>query len=424
MSKYKYILLFLPFWLILLLSAEEKDKGSSINQKCLSCHSLESECDERFRINEKNYSSSVHSHLECTDCHWVVREEREGEIPHKKDLPDVNCTATCHQKTQQLKPGMSPLYYPDSVHGKAYLERGVQDVARCWDCHTKHDIKKKSDLESTINRKNIPLTCSICHENMNVVIKFNIHCEGPYQEYMQSVHGKALFKKGLLSFAAVCTDCHGVHNIKGVGEPHLMAKRPETCGKCHVLIFNEYKESIHGSEALKENIDAPFCVDCHGEHKIISPLKADAPTSPKNIHDTCSTCHARTEIMKKYGILEDRIETFIESMHGIAIGYGYEAAANCTSCHGIHDIRPASDPLSNVNPANLARTCRQENCHHGMPEKIAESKIHIAISQKKSGAPYYFQQILLWTIFVIGIITIFWFVPGLIRKRKLLKKNK
>lgn len=72
MSKYKYILLFLPFWLILLLSAEEKDKGSSINQKCLSCHSLESECDERFRIDEKNYSSSVHSHLECKDCHWAV----------------------------------------------------------------------------------------------------------------------------------------------------------------------------------------------------------------------------------------------------------------------------------------------------------------------------------------------------------------
>ena len=70
---------------------------------------------------------------------------------------------------------------------------------------------------------------------MSVIVKYHIHAESPYQEYMQSVHGKALFEKGLVSFAAVCTDCHGVHNIQGVGEPHLAAKKPETCGKCHVL---------------------------------------------------------------------------------------------------------------------------------------------------------------------------------------------
>lgn len=424
MAKFKFILLFLSFCQILLLSGMGRPLPSDVNAKCLSCHSVESAGEDRLKVNESNFLSSVHGALACTDCHLILPGEKEAEIPHNRDLPDVNCTASCHREPTEHKPGAGPLFYPDSVHGRAYLERGVQEVAKCWDCHTKHNIKKASDPESTVYRNNIPLTCSICHENMQVVIKFNIHREAPYQEYMQSVHGKSLLKDGLYSYAAVCTDCHGVHDIKGVGEPHLMAKEPETCGKCHVIVFDEYKESIHGQEALKGNVDAPLCVDCHGEHKIISHLIKEAPTSPQNIPDTCSTCHSRPEIMAKYGIPEDRIETFIESMHGIAIGYGYEAAANCSSCHGIHDIRPASDPLSKVNPANLAKTCGQEKCHPGMPDKIAESKVHIAISQKKSGPLYYIQQFLIWIVFAAAVITIAWFVPGFIRKRRFFRRKK
>ena len=424
MTKFKLILLCVSLLGLFLLSGAVRPQESDLNRECLSCHGTEAECVDSFKINEDNLSSSVHSSLKCTECHRILPGEKESEIPHKKDLPDVNCTAQCHRETKKDETDTGPLLYPDSVHGKAYLERGVQEVAKCWDCHTKHNIKTASDTESTINRKNIPVTCSICHEDMQVVIKFNIHCEAPYREYLQSVHGKALLKEGTSSYAAVCTDCHGVHDIKGVGEPHLMAKRPETCAKCHDLVFNDYKESIHGREALKGNVDVPFCVDCHGEHNIVSHLAEEAPTSSKNIPDTCSTCHARPEIMSKYGIPEDRTETFIESMHGIAVGYGYEAAANCSSCHGIHDIRPASDPLSKVNPANLAKTCGQTDCHPGMPEKIADSKIHIAMSQKKSGVLFYIQQVLVWVIFAAAVITIVWFVPGFLRKIKLLRKKK
>lgn len=425
MIKNKY--LFILVCLFILLSSSfpfEAERSSTANKDCLVCHSIESECAKKIMINQKNFQSSAHGYLKCTDCHQAALKKTKGEIPHSIDLPEVNCTTRCHLEDERIESGQSPLSYPDSVHGKAYLERGVREVAKCWDCHTKHNIKKITDRDSTVSRQNIPTTCSRCHEDMNVIVKFNIHCEQPYQEYMQSVHGKALFKDGLLFFAAVCTDCHGVHNIKGVGEPHLMAKRPETCGKCHALILDEYKESIHGREALKENIDVPLCVDCHGEHKIVSPQEIESPTSPKNIIDTCSTCHARPEIMKKYGVPEDRIETFIESMHGIAIGYGYQAVANCTSCHGVHNILPASDPFSTVHSSNLAKTCGQKDCHPGMPEKIAESNIHIAASQKRSGALYYVQQILLWFVFIAVVITILWFLPGFIKKRKLLKKKK
>lgn len=422
LEKRKYMCLFLSF-IMCIVSLSAKEKSVSINQKCLSCHSMESICEGKFKIKEESFYASVHSSHKCTDCHLVSLRGLEEKMSHKKILPEVNCTVKCHQEERQTKPGLSPFYYPDSVHGKAYLERDVQDAAKCWDCHTKHNIKRPSDLDSTVNKINIPLTCSYCHEDMNVIVKYNIHCEKPYQEYLQGVHGKALYKGGLLSLAAVCTDCHGIHNIKGVGELSLMAKKPETCGKCHSLIFNEYKDSIHGREALKGNYDVPLCVDCHSEHKIIFPLDEEAPTSWKNVSDTCSTCHARKEIMQKYGISEDRIESFSQSFHGIAAAYGNKCVARCISCHGVHDIRPAEERLSKVNPSNLAKTCRQENCHSGMPEKIASSKIHIDIGQKKSGIPYYVQQTFLWIVFIAAIITILWFILGIIRRiRRLTNK--
>ncbi len=398
------------------------EKTVSVNARCLACHGSQAEVSESLRINEKNFLGSAHAFLACTDCHLVRPEEREGDLPHKKKLPDVNCTAVCHRESGLAGEGQTPLSYPDSVHGRAYLERGVSEVARCWDCHGKHNIRPARNPESSVNRKNIPLTCSACHEDMHVVIKYNIHSEMPYHEYMKSVHGQALFEKGLVQFAAVCTDCHGVHNIKGVGEPHIMAKQPQTCGRCHELIFGEYKQSLHGQQALVGNVDAPLCVDCHGEHGIASPKETGSPASFSKVIDTCSVCHARPEIMQKYGVPEDRIPTFIDSLHGIAVGFGYKAAANCTSCHGAHDIRPASDPLSKINPANLRKTCGQPSCHPNMPEKIATAKIHIGAAQKNPPSLFYIQRILLVLLIAVLVVTVLWFIPGFVKRISLLKK--
>jgi hypothetical protein len=374
------------------------------NTSCLHCHEA------------VTLSGSVHAGLLCADCHAVTAGPAAAEIPHAKALPPPDCTAKCHREPRAQMPGESPVYYPDSVHGQAYLQRGAKDVAKCWDCHGKHNIKRKDDLESTVNRKNIPLMCSTCHENQAVVIKYHIHAETPYQEYRQSVHGKALFEKGLVTFAAVCTDCHGVHTIQAAGSPHLQAKDPRTCGSCHIGIFDEYKESIHGREALKGNTDVPLCVDCHGEHRVEVVDAAKAPTAKRNVPDTCSTCHSRPDIMKKYGVPEDRIKTFIESFHGIAIGFGDKAEASCTSCHTVHAILPASDPRSSVNPAQLPKTCGQADCHPGMPARIAAARVHRDVTKTASGAPYYVQKILFWIVIVSVLVTGLWFVPELVRR--------
>jgi hypothetical protein len=413
--------LLLLAWAGSFLLAQSSSLPAGRNAACLSCHSSTA-TGSKLRINETQLPSSVHSALACVDCHAVKPGEAQGTVPHQKVIPPPDCISTCHRQGNETEPGLNPLSYPDSVHGRAYLERGVREVAKCWDCHGKHNVRAAADPDSTVNRRNIALTCTACHEDMAVVVKYHIHSEMPYQEYMKSVHGKALFEKGLVQYAAVCTDCHGVHDIQGVGQPDLMAKQPQTCGRCHELIFETYKESIHGQQALAGNIDSPRCVDCHGEHGIVSPAEEKSPVFSRNIPETCAGCHARPEIMKKYGISEDKIATFIDSLHGIAVGYGSKAAATCASCHGVHDIRPASDPKSKVNPANLRSTCGQADCHPQMPERIAASKIHVGPGSKSSPALSFVQRFLLILVLIVLLITIVWFVPGFIRKARLLKK--
>lgn len=392
-------------------------------QNCLSCHGQGGPLPPPLKIDEISFFSSAHASLDCTDCHAIILF-RQGQVPHEKNLPPPDCTTTCHREQPGTPEKSGPLSYKDSVHGRAYFERGEKEVARCWDCHGKHNILPSSHPESTVNKVNIPRTCSVCHENMAVVVKYHIHREAPYQEYRQSVHGRALFSQGVASFAAVCTDCHGVHNIQGVGEPHLMARQPATCGRCHDQIYAKYKESIHGQMALKGDPNSPLCVDCHGEHKIIPPGEAGSSIYYQNIPRTCATCHARPDIMKKYGIPADRISTFIESLHGIALGYGVKGVATCVSCHGAHDILPASDPRSPIYPTNLARTCGQNGCHPGMPETIARTKIHVGPSSRRSGALFYLERIFIALVIITLFITLIWFIPGFIRRARFLARKK
>lgn len=167
MQKKVFILLFslLSFTFILLLGEGEQTRTS--NLKCLTCHSegSPSPLAKNFKINENAFNASIHGQLDCTDCHQAALKEIEGDIPHQKDLPDVNCTQSCHQENRLLRPGQSPLYYPDSVHGKDYV-KGIKDVPVCTDCHNEHDILSPQDLSSRLYAIKIAEVCSGCHDNL------------------------------------------------------------------------------------------------------------------------------------------------------------------------------------------------------------------------------------------------------------------
>lgn len=351
------------------------------NQACIDCHGDKRKVSKQFSfIDPAVISESVHAETLCMDCHSDAKltEADEQGIPHRKDLGEVNCSQCHYRGNGEGAPNFSPMQeYKTSVHGRASLERGDRDVATCSACHGKHNIRPASDPQSTIYRANIPSTCAVCHDNMQMILKHNIHAEQPYREYEQSVHGKALFKDGLVTLAAVCTDCHGVHDIQPNGSEDLKPHQPGTCGRCHLEEYNAYSRSIHGT-AFKDGImDAPSCSDCHGEHKIAAPWNPDSSVSALHVANTCAGCHDDLTKMSKYNILTNKVSTYRKSDHGVSKDLGIVSVATCVSCHGYHVILPANDPRSSIHPVNLAKTCGEPICHPGAPKELLQSKIHV-----------------------------------------------
>lgn len=150
----------------------------------------------------------------------------------------------------------------------------------------------------------------------------------------------------------------------------------ETCGKCHTEIGKTYLESVHG-EALKAGAQgAPDCADCHGEHLILEPKNPASPVNAAHVSmDTCGRCHGDARLALLYGLPADRVPSYAESYHGLSKREGSLTAANCASCHGVHNIFRSSDPRSTVNAANLPRTCGE--CHKGVGEQFAIGPVHV-----------------------------------------------
>jgi hypothetical protein len=77
----------------------------------------------------------------------------------------------------------------------------------------------------------------------------------------------------------------------------------------------------------------------------------------------------------------ERLSTFEDSYHGLALRSGRLSVANCGSCHGVHNILPSSDLQSMINPANLATTCGK--CHPNAGANFARGPVHMTEEQKE-----------------------------------------
>lgn len=326
------VLIFLLISFRLADAYEIKLTTSQDNAQCLSCHSGENKYLEKFpknkrellAVDEHMLSGSAHRLNTCTDCHSGL-----NQIPHEKTGAIVDCTK----------------------------------------CHS-------SDI--TVN--------------------------GKEQKYSESIHFAAL-KKGSKE-AATCTSCHGTHDILEVSRPDSRVNRamiPKTCGTCHSEIFSLYERSIHGQAWLKKVGESAVCTDCHGEHQILAPAVKESSVSKQHIPETCSKCHANEKLNVKYGIGEKKISTYLGSFHGIALEYGDVTVANCASCHGYHDILPSSDPSSSISKGNLARTCG--HCHPGMGENVAKGNIHVAPTPRSDIFAFYIK--LAYTLIIGSMIPAF-----------------
>jgi len=268
----------------------------------------------------------------------------------------------CHQKegiTTEFGGVVVPLTidadrFSVSVHG-------AEEVA-CVDCHT--NISGFPHPEVTVSSpREFSLemypTCQQCHNDQ-------------YQKILDSVHQTAL--AGGNTNAAVCVDCHNPHaqprlTDKDTGELLEEARLliPQTCAKCHSVIYNTYKESVHGAALTNEdNPDVPTCIDCHGVHNIQSPRTNTFRNSTPFL---CANCHTNETIMNQYGISTNVLDTYVSDFHGTTVKMFEETYPDqptnkpvCTDCHGVHDIVSVHDPDAGISlQDNLLIKCQQ--CH-------------------------------------------------------------
>jgi len=199
----------------------------------------------------------------------------------------------------------------------------------------------------------------------------------PFLSYQSSVHGRAVANGS--QKAAVCTDCHGVHEILPASDPKSPISKvavASTCGKCHTDVANTFTASIHGQAIARGNMLAPTCTDCHGIHSIKRHTDPNSPVAGQNVsRDICARCHQGVRLSQEFGVPGNRVTSYFDSYHGLAAEGGSVVAANCSSCHGVHNILPSSDPRSTINRANLDATCGQ--CHKGVTQKFTRTPVHL-----------------------------------------------
>jgi cytochrome b subunit of formate dehydrogenase len=371
---------------------------------------MKSEAGKIISIDPGKHAASAHGILGCKDCHTTIKE-----FPHPAKIGKVKCS-TCHEeeslavpssvhralgesacsschgnvheataaaKTEPAKCGQCHTQetneFRESIHGQA-AESGDPDAPMCSSCHGPvHRIPAYGDAAAPVSKKNLPDTCAVCHSNGEFLSRHKIPISRPVEKYRQSVHGRAVLAG---KNAATCSDCHGSHAIFEGRDSRSRINHwnvAATCAQCHKEIARQFNESVHGT-ALKTGVrDAPDCTNCHGEHLILEPSNPASALNAANISvQTCGRCHADARLARMYNLPADRVPSYAESYHGLALREGSLTAANCASCHGVHDILRSSDPRSTVNAANLRKTCGQ--CHQGIGEKLAIGRVHVQTS--------------------------------------------
>ncbi|MBM2828809.1 MAG: hypothetical protein HW408_1341 [Actinobacteria bacterium] len=247
--------------------------------------------------------------------------------------PASSCVS-CHAKLGG-KLGPPAREFPLSVHREAGLT--------CVTCHGgnpalpgEESMSPKHGFRGKPSRKQIPEFCARCHSSIAMMRQYNLRTD-QFAEYRTSIHGKLLFERNDPG-VAVCTSCHGMHEIRRKSDPksHVSHSNvPATCGRCHADAammkpyriptsqMEDFEKGVHGRilagkiQGKNPNI-APNCATCHGIH-------GATPPGVREVANVCGACHSAV------------VGYFRESAHFTAIREG--GGPKCVTCHGNHSNR-------------------------------------------------------------------------------------
>jgi predicted CXXCH cytochrome family protein len=160
----------------------------------------------------------------CVDCHGAHDISRPGQ-------PRTRISGMCSRCH-----GKEAAVYGQSVHGRA--SEANPDVPVCTDCHRAHDTTDPRDGALAMRT---PELCGRCHGDEKLMKRYGLST-AVVSTYLSDFHGmSATLQHGQKKadgkrLAAVCTDCHGVHDIQKAGAPNsavMSANLQRTCAKCH-----------------------------------------------------------------------------------------------------------------------------------------------------------------------------------------------
>jgi len=259
--------------LLMLFTVASAQKKSS----CIECHVKLN--DPRLSNPAKLFDNDIHRGrgLSCNDCHGgdpnadtseAAKDPSKGYLGKPRTLDIPAYCGKCHSDANLMKKFNPSLRvdqeneYYTSVHGRL-LKAGEQKVATCISCHTVHGIRAVSDPLSSVYPLNVADTCAKCHGNADYMRAFKIPSD-QVTKFKTSVHAKALYNKQDLS-APTCNDCHGNH---GAAPPGI-ASVANVCGQCHARQADLFQTSPH--KAAFDQKGLAECIACHSNHDIATP---------------------------------------------------------------------------------------------------------------------------------------------------------
>ncbi|MEK7670820.1 MAG: cytochrome c3 family protein, partial [Bacteroidota bacterium] len=249
---------------------------------CASCHA---------EVGQQ-YTKSMHGQLiakndpnapTCKECHGThgTKGKLEPQSPtFATNIPKL--CARCHREGEKAAVRYTGsqhdiiAHYTESIHGKGLMKSGLTVTATCTNCHTAHSVMPKSDSTSSVNPKNVPITCGRCHH-------------GIQEQFEQSIHHVKLGRTD--KQLPVCSDCHSAHTIRRADEEGFKLDIMTKCGRCHEDIAKTYFDTYHGKVSQLGYTKTAKCYDCHGAHDILPISDPKSHLSRENVVATCQKCH-------------------------------------------------------------------------------------------------------------------------------------
>ena len=213
----------------------------------------------------------------------------------------------------------------------------------CVTCHggdsslpTEEGMSPRHGFRGKPAARDIPQFCARCHSDITMMRQYNLRTD-QLAEYRTSRHGRLLYEKNDTR-VALCTSCHGKHEIRRKADTNSTVYRtnvPRMCGKCHADAeymkpygiptdqLANYENGVHGQilagKVRRENPTlAPNCATCHGIH-------GASPPGFGEVANVCGSCHA---VVAGY---------YRDSAHFASAREVGEP--KCITCHGNHDNR-------------------------------------------------------------------------------------